>query len=156
MNVRRPLLIGTAAALSACATLRAPAQSSGPSVSQDGIQLAVIRQSCQRSGTPDRADAYLIEETIEIEARTSTPVEIRRDAFRLLTPSGYRLRPVSWGAAEPLTVEPSRPQTFALRFMANGTRECDAPVQLAPELAVRRAGTPVAMGAITFTPLAKR
>ncbi|HVX94858.1 MAG TPA: hypothetical protein VHK47_08110 [Polyangia bacterium] len=155
MITRRSLAIGFAALLSACATLRAPARSSGPAVSTaDGVQLTVTRQSCQRSGNPDLADAYLIEETVEIEARSSAPIEIRRDAFRLLTPSGYRLQPVSWGAAEPLAVEPGRPQTFALRFMANGTRDCTSAVKLDPNFAVRRAGAPVALGAITFTPSA--
>jgi hypothetical protein len=144
-----------ALALSACATLHPPAKTTGPAASGDGVELAVVRQSCQRSHSPDQPDTYLIEETIELEVRSSTPLEIRRDAFRLVTPGGASLHSVTWGSAEPLAVAASQPQKFELRFQANGARDCTDPVKLMPEQAVRRAGTPVALGEITFTPVAK-
>lgn len=138
---------------SACATLHPLAKTTGPTASGDGVELAVVRQSCQRSHSPDQPDTYLIEETVELEVRSAAPLEIHRDAFRLVTPSGAQLHTVTWGSAEPLGIAASQPQKFELRFQANGARDCTDPVKLVPEMAIKRAGTPVQLAAITFTPI---
>jgi hypothetical protein len=152
MSAARSVVGGSFVVLSACATLKPPAHTTGPVASADGVQLTVTRQRCERSRSADEPEQYLIEETVEVDARGSAPLEIRRDEFRLVTPHGFQLRPVSWNAAEPVTSSASGALTFALRFMANGTRDCAAPVTLDPGFAVKRNGMPVALGTITFTP----
>ena len=150
----RGALVVVGALVSACAPLRPPAQNSGQTISAEGVELAVIRQSCTQSKEPDYPEYDLVEEVVEIELRSpvATSLALQRDAFRLVTPDGFALRTITWGAADPITIAAGQTRTFALRFMTRGSLQCARPMRLEPRDAVRQAGSVVDLRAVIFTP----
>jgi hypothetical protein len=151
-TLRGALVIG--AVVYACAPLRPPAQNSGQTISTEGVEFGVTRQSCTQTKDPDQPGDDLVEEVVEIELRSpvATSLALQRDAFRLVTPDGFALRTITWGSAEPITIAGGETRTFALRFMTRGSLQCAGPMRLEPRDAVRQAGSVVDLRAVTFTP----
>jgi hypothetical protein len=137
---------------SACA-LRPPVQSSGPSISQEGIAVAVVGQRCEQGREPDRNNP-LAEVTVLVRVHNPTrdAATIHRTDFRLVGDERYALRTRSWGAAEPLRVEPGADETFDLRFMARGAFECAKELRLDPGTGVVTRDRVVKLLPVSFVP----
>ena len=91
------LLLCSSAALvlaPACASMRPPAQNDGPALSPEGVQLAVVEQSCTQTKETERPNSDLAEAIVEVEVRNPAPetVTINRTEFRLLTPDEFALK----------------------------------------------------------------
>jgi hypothetical protein len=138
----------------ACAGMLPPVQSSGPSVSQEGVQLAVATQQCTQNRDTDNPDDYLAEETVDVQVRNEAPapITIYPDEFRLLTPDGFALKTATWGAAAPLSLSRGETRTFRLSFMAHGSLQCTRELKLDAAAGVRLADRPVKLTAVRFVP----
>ena len=138
----------------ACASMRPPAQNSGPALSTEGVQLAVVKQSCTQTQEPDQPDNDLAEAIVEVEVRNSAPdaVTISRTAFRLLTPDGFALKTRTWGSADPLVLKGGETRAFEMRFMSRGSLECGRELQLDPGTGICLGGKSVKMSAVSFVP----
>jgi len=143
-------------ALAQGCALRPPVKNSGPTMSTEGIQLAVTRQSCYETKDPDFRDDDLAEAILEIEVRNGaqTPVTVHRDAFQLVTagPDRVYLRTQTWGAAQPMTVNGGASSTFELRFMTRGSLKCASDLTLDPDAGLLIADHPVKVNSISFRP----
>jgi hypothetical protein len=139
---------------SACVTMRAPVQNSGPAVSREGVQVAVARQVCLQTQEPDYYANDLIEATLEIQVRNATadPITVHRDAFRLVAPDGIALKPATWRATDPLIVNGGETGTFELRFMTRGSLECAREMQLEADSGVTLRDKPIHIGGVRFVP----
>ncbi len=153
------LALTLALALSpACASLGPPARTSGPSVSREGIELAVAAQSCTQSSDPDWLDQDLAEAVVEVHVsnRTAAALTVRRGDFRLVTPDGSALGADSWRAAEPLVVGGGEARAFELRFQARGSIACRRELWLDPRAGLVVGSTPAAIEPVRFVPWRSR
>ena len=153
------LLFSSLAALvlaPACASMRPPAQNDGPALSQEGVQLAVVQQSCTQTKETERPNSDLAEAIVEVEVRNPAPeaVTINRTEFRLLTPDGFALKTRTWGSAEPLVLKGGETRAFEMRFMSRGSLECSRQLQLDPGAGIYLAGKAIRMKPVTFVPSA--
>jgi hypothetical protein len=141
----------TALAL-ACA-LHPPLQNGAAAVA-DGVQVALLRQSCSQTVEADWPGNDLVEATVEVQVHNgaATPVSIRRDGFRLGAANGSAVRPSTWGANEPMSLAPGQTQTFQLRFMSRGGLSCSAAMTLESPAAVTKGDRPVNLAGVQFTP----
>lgn len=138
----------------ACVPMTPPAMNAGPVLSHDGVQVAVVRQSCSQTEEPDQDGWDLVETKIEVQVRNgaAVPATVHRDRFRLLAPDGSALRTLTWSAAEPLTVAGGASQTFDLRFMTHGGLECAKEMRLDPDSGIDLGTSAVALQPVAFTP----
>jgi hypothetical protein len=145
-----PLLTGA----SACLPMRPPARNAGPALSERGIEVAVVRQSCSQTPEPDEYGWDLVEANVEIQVRNGAPASatVHRDKFRLLAPDGSALRTLTCRADDPLTVAGGASQTFELRFMTRGGLECAKEMRLDPDAGITLGDSPVALEPVSFTP----
>ena len=144
------LLVG---AESGCA-LTPPFKNGGPSVSHEGVQVAVTGQRCDQVQEPDEYGWDLVETTLEVQVRNATPAQltVHRDAFRLLGPGGAALKTQTWRAGDPLTIEANATGTFELRFMTRGDLECTREMSLDADAGLVFPGGPVKVSAVSFVP----
>jgi len=142
------------ALFSACASLGPPARTSGPSVSTEGIELAVAAQSCMQSSDTDWPEEDLTETVLEVHVSngTDSALTVRRDDFRLLTPDGYALRASSWGAVAPLVVVGRETRAFQLRFLARDSSRCRRELRLDPRGGLVVGGRPATVTPVRFVP----
>jgi hypothetical protein len=138
----------------ACAPLRLPAKGGEPVRSNDGVEVAVSRQSCTQNVDPDFYGSDLVEEVVEMQVRNAAPARltVQRDAFRLMAPDGVALQTSTWRAADPLPLNAGETRTFQLRFMARGGLDCQQPMTLDLDSGVTMDGRPIRIGAINFQP----
>ena len=151
MLVGLALLLGV---LGPGCALAPPFKTSGPSVSRQGVQLAVTRQRCDQVQEPDEYGWDLVEATLEVEIRNVTlaKLTVRRDAFRLLGTDGTALKTQTWGAAEPLTIDGGATGTFEVRFMTRGGLECAGEMALDVDAGLALPDGPVKIGSVKFVP----
>jgi hypothetical protein len=137
--------------ISACAGMAPPARTSGPTSSQEGIQIAVLQQQCTQTQDPNQPDN---EETLQIQVRNGapTPVTIVRTEFRLMTPDGLALKTGTIGPSDPLVVNAGETRVFQLRFTTRGSLQCARELQLDASSGVVLGDKPVKLGAIRFVP----
>jgi hypothetical protein len=142
----------------ACAGMVPPAQNSGPAVSQQGVQVAVVKQQCIQTQDPDQPDNDLAEEIVDVQVRNAAaaPVTILRTDFRLLTPDGFALKNQTWGSAAPLIVNGGDTQVFQLRFMSRGSLECARELELDARTGVTLGKEPVKLDTVRFVPTSSR
>ena len=138
-----------------CAVMKPPAKNGGPTLSEKGIQIAVLGQSCSQTPEPDEYGWDLVHETVEIGVSNGSTeaATVRRDRFRLLTPDGGALRAITCNAAEPLQVAGGADERFRLRFMARGGLECGKEMRLDPDSGVTVREQPIAFQPVSFVPL---
>jgi hypothetical protein len=118
------------------------------------VELAVSRQSCTQNVEPDFYGQDLVEEVVEVQVRNATanPLTVQRDAFRLISPAGHRLKTMTWRAIDPLALNAGETSTFELRYMTRGVLECTREMKLDADAGVRMNGRPIEVGAISFQP----
>ena len=138
----------------ACAPLRLPAKNGGPVKSDDGVEVAVSRQSCTQNVDPDFYGSDLVEEVVEVQVRNAAPamLTVQRDAFRLIAPDGVALKTLTWRAADPLALNAGETRTFQLRFMTRSGLDCQQPMTLDLDAGVKMDGHPIRIGAVSFQP----
>jgi hypothetical protein len=138
----------------ACASMRPAAQNGGPALSREGVQLAILKQSCTQTQEPEQPDNDLAEATVEVEVRNPTPdaLTISRTAFRLLTPDGFALKTRAWGSADLLVLKGGETRAFEMRFMSRGSLACGRELKLDPGAGVSLGGKSVKMNAVSFVP----
>lgn len=136
----------------ACA-LKPPVRNSGPAVSREGVQLAVVKQRCEQLSDPDQTED-LAEVVVEVQVHNPTrePATIRRTDFRLIGDERFALKTSTWGAIDPLTVDPGTDRTFDLRFMARGAVECAKEMRLDPGAGVLTKDQPLKLDPVRFVP----
>jgi len=153
----RPTMLAAAALLTmpgfGCA-LTPPFKNAGPSVSREGVQVAVVRQRCAQVAEPDDYGWDLVTTELEVQIRNTTPSQltVHRDAFRLLCKDGSALRTQSWGAADPVTIDAGTSGTFQLRYMARGGPECTGEMVLDVDDGLTLSGSPVKIAGVRFVP----
>jgi hypothetical protein len=137
-----------------CVSLRPPAQTSPPVVSPEGVQVALLGQSCVQLKGRQWPEADLVEVRVAVGVQnpTPSPLVVHRDRFRLIAPDGTALRPVTWRASEPVTVAPGQQPSFELRYMTRGGLECAQPMELAPATGVMAGDRPLTLAAVRFLP----
>jgi hypothetical protein len=142
------------AALAPACGLRPPVQNSGATRTPEGIEVAVVRQSCSQTVETEQPGNDLVEATVEVQIRNTTPaaITVHRDGFRLGAPDGSAIRTSTWFASEPLSVDPGQTQTVQLRFMSRGGLSCSKEMALESPAAITRGTEAVKIGAITFVP----
>src|SRR5580698_180651 len=144
---------GLLALTPACALIP-PAQNSGTAVASNGVEVAVLRQSCTTTVEPLFPGNNLIEATVEVQVRNAAqpPLVVRRDAFRLRGPDGRAIPTTTWNAGEPLSIDAGQAATFELRFMSRGGLSCTKAMQLEAAAGITKGAAPVQIGAVTFVP----
>jgi hypothetical protein len=146
------ITFGFAALAPACG-LQPPVQNGG-AAARDGIQVAVLRQSCSQTVETELPGSDLVETSVEVEVRngTSAPISVHREAFRLGAPDGSEIKTSTGVVNAPLSVDPGKAQTFELRFMSRGGLSCSKEMALESPAAVIKGTEPVSLGAVKFVP----
>lgn len=144
--------VGFAALASACG-LHAPLQNGAAAV-RDGVEVAVLRQSCSQTVEADEPGNDLVEAVVEVQVHNgaAAAVSLHRDGFRLGAADGSAIRGSTWAANQPMSLAPGETQTVQLRFMARGGLSCSQPMTLESPSAVIRDDRPVSLAGVTFTP----
>jgi hypothetical protein len=142
------------AALAPACGLRPPIKNSGAARTSDGIEVAILRQSCSRTVETDEPGNDLVETTVEVEVRnpTSAPIVVHRDGFRLGAFDGSAIRTSTWFATGGISVDPGQSRTFELRFMSRGGLSCSKEMALESPTAITRGTELVTVGAVSFVP----
>jgi hypothetical protein len=141
----------------ACAVAMQPlARGRGPSVSPEGVQVAVVGQRCKPSGTqyPDELEDDHADVEVKVEVRDATPsgVVVHRDRFRLVTPDGTVVSAVTWGLGDPLMVRGGEARSFELAFQPDGNLQCSQEMRLQAEASIFLHGSALKIGAVPFVP----
>jgi hypothetical protein len=112
----------------------------------------VLRESCSQTVETEQPGNDLVETVVEVEVRngTSEPISVHRDGFRLGASDGSAIRPSTWFANDPLSVEPGQALTLQLRFMSRGGLSCSKEMALESPSAVVKGAEPVKLGAVKF------
>jgi hypothetical protein len=153
-SFRQFLFVLALALAPACIPLRPPVQNSGPTVSREGVQVAVSRQRCSETVETEQPGNNLTEETIDVQVRNVLPTSltVHRDAFYLVTPDGASLKTLTYCAADPLTLSAGETRSFELRYMTRGSLQCERPMKLDVSLGISAGGNPVDLAPIQFVP----
>jgi hypothetical protein len=140
------LLVG-----SGCATMTPPATNSGPALSSNGVQVAVVRQLC--APTQFGSLSQWVDETVELQVRNGSPdaVIVHRDKIHLLGPDGGAYSSGA-GAGDLLTVAKGETQTFELTFTSHGGLLCTQAMRLDATGAMTARESPVVLGPVAFVP----
>jgi hypothetical protein len=142
--------------LGACATtMKPPASNSGPVLSNDGVQVAVLRQACLQTQPVDEVPTGSVDETVEIQVRNGSPapLTVRPDRFRLLGSDAVSPATTTSGSGDALTVVQGGAETFALQFSARNGLDCAKEMRLDPTAAITSHDSPVALAPVPFRPL---
>src|SRR5581483_7265410 len=103
-----------------CATMSPPARSSGVTLSDEGISLAVVGQTCAErpgAGASPSADTTL---SIEVGNPTPEPVTVYPERMHLRARGPVGSRPVKGEDNQPRTVDGGTTEPFTIRFVAPG------------------------------------
>ncbi len=141
---------------SACATMTPPVRTGAPTQTSEGVELAVARKHCDQTQDSDWDGEDLAELIVEVQVKNPTraPIAIHRGDMRLLAPDGAALKTITWRADDPLYVASGETKSFDMRFMARGSLECGAPLQLDTRGAVTTDHHVLVTDRISFTPSA--
>jgi hypothetical protein len=136
----------------ACA-FRPPIRGDAPSTSRDGIAVAVVGQRCEQGNEPDMTD-QLAEVTVLVRVHNPTrePATIHKTDFRLVGGERFAIKTSTWGAGDPIDVQPGADETFDLRFTARGAFECAKEMRLDPGPGVVTRNQPVKLQPVAFIP----
>jgi hypothetical protein len=141
-------------ALTPACALHPPVQNSGAAVASNGVEVAVLRQSCTTTVEPLSPGNDLVEATVEVQVRNAAPppLVVHRDAFRLRGADGRAIPTTTWNAGDPLSIEAGQSGTFELRFMSRGGLSCTKTMQLEAAAGITKNAAPVQIGAVSFVP----
>ena len=145
-------LLGVPFVVSACGSMPPPARSSGASLSDDGVLLAVVGQSCNQSNRGAPTNATLMNETIDVEVGNPArmPVVVHSNRFLLFVSARTSVRPTATDAGDTLSVDPGTTARFKLAFVAAGS--CKQELRLASSDAMELGGYPIQVSSVRFVP----
>lgn len=131
-----------------------PARSSGATLSDDGISLAVVGQSCTEVHPGGAAAPPTLEATLAIEVGNPTPepVTVRPDRMRLLAPAPIAPRFLKPEDGLPASVAGGTTEPFTVQYVAPGI-SCSHELRLDSRSALEWRGQPVTLAAVHFTPV---
>ncbi|MEP6652354.1 MAG: hypothetical protein ABJA82_03290 [Myxococcales bacterium] len=149
----RTLIPLVVVALAPACALKPPARNAGPSISREGVQMAVVNQRCGQFSDPDQTED-LAEVIVEVQIHNPTrePAIVRRSDFRLIGDERYALKALTWHAIDPITVAPGSDGMFELRFMARGAVECAKEMRLDPQGGIVTNNQPLKLDPVSFVP----
>jgi hypothetical protein len=132
---------------------RPPNQNSAAAAGS-GVEIAVLRHSCNQTVETEQPGNDLVETIVELEVHngTSVPIGVRRDGFQLVAPDGRAIRTSTWFAGRPRLVDPGQAQRFELRFMSRGGLSCDKEMILQSPTAVAKGTEAVRLDAVRLVP----
>jgi hypothetical protein len=140
----------------ACAlTLPPAARNSGPAVSREGVQLAVVGQLCTESSDVEDdldSDHAGITLTVEVRNTTNEPAMVYRDRFLLFAPDNGSLSPLAIRRHRPQLVGAGQARSFELRFEPYGWNQCFHQLRLRANSGVILGNKVVHPGPVTFVP----
>jgi hypothetical protein len=144
------------ALMPACAlTLPPAARNSGPAVSSEGVQLAVVGQLCTESNDveddldSDHAGLLL---TVEVRNTTNEPAMVDRDRFLLVAPDNGSLSPLTIRRHRPQLIGAGQSRSFELHFEPYGWNQCFHRLQLRANSGVILGDKVVHPGPVSFVP----
>jgi hypothetical protein len=135
--------------------LAPPAKSSGPAVSREGVQVAVVGQLCTQSTDYEDdidSDHANVDVKVEIRNTTTDPVTIDKDRFRLVARDNSALDPLTFGRDRPFEVKGGETRSFELRFQPYGTNQCLHGMQLKANSGIVIRDKVVPLSAVSFVP----
>jgi hypothetical protein len=121
-SVARFLSLATLILAPACASMRPPAQNNGPTLSTEGVQLAVLKQSCTQTQEPNQPDNDL-EMRFMSRGSLQCSRELQLDAGTGICLGGKAVK------VKPVTFVPSTPagsSTTGAAAEAPGRVACDS------------------------------
>ena len=135
---------------------RPPNQNSA-AVAGSGVEIAVLRHSCNQTVETEQPGNDLVETIVELEVRngTSAAIGVHRDRFQLVAPDGRAIRTSTWFAGRPRLVHPGQAQSFELRFMSRGGLSCDKEMVLESPTAVVKGTEAVRLDSVRLVPALK-
>ena len=140
----------------ACATLQPAAQNSGPAVSREGVQVAVVGQLCTQSNDFEDdidSDRASIEVTVQVRNTTAELVMVDRDRFLLQGQDNDSLRPLWFVRGRPQPVGAGQTLSFDLRFEPHGLNQCFHQFRLRANSGVILGDKVIHPGPVSFIPL---
>jgi hypothetical protein len=138
-----------------CATMAPPARSSGASLSDEGISLAVVGQTCADHRAPGGSPSPSLDATFAIEVGNPTPQPVSVHPERIILRAPGPVSPQSFKRDDDQSdlVEGGTTQPFKVRFVASGVT-CSQEMQLDSGSALEWRGRPVRLPAVRFVPVA--
>lgn len=138
----------------ACAmTWLPPARTTGPSVSREGVQVAVLAQVCAQADNPEDSldeDHADLQVRVEVHNAAADQVTAYPERFRLVAPGEEVLKPVTWSGDDSVPLQPNETRSFRLRFLPFGWRQCHLEMRLESSDGVTLGGKALRIGVITF------
>lgn len=138
-----------------CATkMLPPARSSGATLSDDGISLAVVAQSCAEIHAAGTPDSVSLEATLAIEVGNPTlePVTVHPEKMLLLAPGPIAPRFLKREDGQVVSIPGGTTQPFTVQYVAAGIT-CAHEMRLDSRTALEWNGRPVVLSAVHFTPI---
>lgn len=138
-----------------CATkMLPPARSSGATLSEEGISLAVVSQSCAEVHPAGAPASVSLEATLAIEVGNPTlePVTVRPEKMMLLAPGPVGPRFLKREDGQLVSIPGGTTQPFTVQYVAPGIT-CTHEMRLDSRTALVWNGRPVVLAAVHFTPV---
>lgn len=136
-----------------CAKMLPPARSSGATLSDDGISLAVVGQRCAEVGPAGGTASPALEATLAIEVGNPTPepVTVHPERMMLLAPGPIGPRFLKAEDSQPVAIPGGTTQPFTVQYVVPGVT-CSHEMRLDSRSALEWNGRPVVLAAVHFTP----
>jgi len=137
-----------------CAKMLPPARSSGATLSDEGISLAVVGQSCAEVRPAGATTPPFLEATLAIEVGNPTPepVTVHPERMMLLAPGPIAPRFLKREDSQVVEVTGGSTQPFTVQYVAPGVT-CSHELRLDSRAALEWRGQPVVLSALHFTPI---
>jgi len=160
MRIRSTLILGAAAAtVAAGCAYTAPYQSSGPALSEQGIQVGIagIRCYVNREGDPmtetgPGEDQVGLDVKLQINNYSGQVAELEEGHLRLADADTARSKAASPERSRVVTVLPGESKEVRLAFMPEGSADCHHSFALELADSVDVNGSPIPMSPIMFEP----
>jgi hypothetical protein len=138
-----------------CAKMLPPARSSGATLSDDGISLAVVGQTCAELRPAGVSVPPSVEMTLAIEVGNPTPepVGVNPERMMLFAPGPIAPRFLKREDSQPVAVNGGTTAPFTVQFVAPGVM-CSQEMRLDSSSALEWRGQKVVLTPVNFTPIA--
>ncbi len=137
-----------------CAKMLPPARSSGATLSDEGISLAVVGQRCAEVRPAGATGSPSLEATLAIEVGNPTPepVTVHPERLMLLAPGPIAPRFLNAEDSQPVSVPGGTTEPFTVQYVAPGVM-CSHEMRLDSSSALEWNGRPVVLSTVHFTPV---
>jgi hypothetical protein len=134
-----------------------PARSSGATLSEDGISLAIVGQTCAELRSGGASPSLSMEMTLAIEVGNPTPepVGVHPERMMLLAPGPVAPRFLKREDGQPVAVTGGTTAPLTVQFVAPGVT-CSQEMVLDSSSALEWRGQRVVLSAVRFVPVSVR